>query len=121
MWSLHGLAMPDEFLTYLIVGLNLIVQLMLIRRLSFPPGARRKYYLSAVAIPVFVMVSVRVLIAGGMIQRRVADQSTVEQYMTAAASILLIAGPWLVTLAAIIDRKRRDWVSKTRSELNGAE
>ena len=108
--------MSDEVFIYLIVALNIFVQLMLIRSLNFQPGARRKYFLLAIAIPVAIMLSMRLLIAAGVIHRRVADQSTFEQFMTSAASVILIAAPWFVTLFAIVDRKRRAWVKKLRAE-----
>jgi hypothetical protein len=108
--------MSDEVFIYLIVALNILVQLMLIRSLNFPPGERRKYYLLAVAIPVAMMLSMRLLIVAGLIHRRVADQSAIEQFMTNVASAMLMAAPWLVTLFAIVDRKRRAWVKKLRAE-----
>jgi hypothetical protein len=108
--------MSDLALIYLIVALNILVQLMLIRRLNFPSGGKRKYYVFAVAIPVLVMVSMRLLTASGMIHSRVADQPPVEQCITAAASILLMSGPWLATLAAIVDKKRSGWMIKARRE-----
>jgi hypothetical protein len=107
--------MPDHVFIYLIVALNTLAQLMLIRSLNFPAGGKRKYYLLTVAIPLLVMLSVRLLIAVGILQGRVADQSTIEQHITTAASILLMAGPWLVTLAAILDKQRRGWLIKTRT------
>ena len=108
--------MTDLALIHLIVVLNVLGQLMLIGRLRFPSGGRRKYYVFAVAVPVFVLVSMRLLAAGGLIHSRVADQPPVEQFMTTAASILLLAGPWLATLAAILDKKRSGWMTKTRDE-----
>jgi len=99
--------MSDDVFIYLIVALNMLGQLMLVRRLNFPVGGRWKYYAFAIGIPVVVMLSMRLLIAGGMIEGRVADQSPVENYITTAASILLVAGPWLVTLAAILGKKRK--------------
>jgi hypothetical protein len=108
--------MSDEVFIYLIVALNIFVQLMLINRLRFPPDGRRKYYLLAVAIPVAIMLSMRLLIVAGAIPRRVADQSAIEQFTTNAAGVILMAAPWLVTLFAIVDRKRRAWVKKLRSE-----
>jgi hypothetical protein len=107
--------MSDQAFIYLIVALNALVQLMLIRSLNFPAGGKRKYYLSAIAIPALVMLSMRLLIAGGMIHERVADQSEIEQFITTAASVLLIAGPWLVTLAAILDKQRKGWVNKAQT------
>ena len=106
---------------YLIVALNTFVQLILIRSLNFPAGGKRKYYVFAIAIPVLIMLSTRLLIAVGMIHSRVADQSAIEQFITTAASILLMAGPWLSTLAAILDKQRKGWVIKTQSGLKKSE
>ena len=109
-----GLKMSDEAFIYLIVAFNTFVQVMLIGRLYFPSGGRRKYFLLAVGIPGLVMLSTRLLVATGMIHGRVADQTAIEQHITNAAGILLIAAPWLVTLAAILDKKRKGWVIQTR-------
>jgi hypothetical protein len=57
------------------------------------------------------MLSMRLLIASGTIHEYVAEQSIIEHYITKGASILLIAGPWLVTLAVIITRMRNRMVS----------
>ena len=99
--------MSDDVVIYLIVALNTFVQGMLLWRLKFPAGGRWKYLAFAVGIPVLIMVSMRLAIAGGLIHGRVVDQSLVEQYVTAAASILLLVGPLFVTLAAIVSKKRR--------------
>jgi hypothetical protein len=107
--------MPDHVFIYLIVALNMLTQVLLIRSLNFPAGGKRKYYVLAVAIPALVMLSMRLLIALGVINDRVADHSAIEQVITAAASILIIAGPWLVTLAAIFDKRRKGWLVKTRT------
>jgi len=104
--------MYDKVFIYLIVALNTCCQLMLIWRQKFPAGVKRKYCVCAVAIPVLIMLSMRLLIVGGMIHGRVADQTSVEHHITTAASILLVAGPWLVTLAAIFSRKRQRTVIK---------
>jgi hypothetical protein len=113
--------MSDPVFIYLIVALNTFVQLILIRSLNFPAGGKRKYYVFAIAIPVLIMLSTRLLIAVGMIHSRVADQSAIEQFITTAASILLMAGPWLSTLAAILDKQRKGWVIKTQSGLKKSE
>jgi hypothetical protein len=99
--------MFDQVFIYLIVALNTCCQLMLIWRQKFPAGGKRKFCVCAVAIPVLIMLSMRLLIAGGLIHGRVADQTPVEHFITTAASILLVAGPWLVTLAAIFSKKRQ--------------
>ena len=108
--------MSDELSIYLIVALNVFVQLMLIRSLRFPPGGKRKYYLLAIAIPVAVMLAMRLLIVAGAIHSRVADQSAAERILTSAAGIILMAAPWCVTTFAIVDRKRRAWIKKLREE-----
>ena len=108
--------MTDLALIHLIVALNVVVQLTLIGRLKFPPGERRKYYALAIAIPALVLLSMRLLVASGLIRDHVADQPPVEQFVTSAASILLLAGPCIVTLAAILDKKRSGWMTKSRDE-----
>lgn len=108
--------MSDELSIYLIVALNIGVQLMLIRSLRFPPGGKKKYYLFAVGIPVAIMLSMRLLIAAGLIHNRVVDQSTVEHIFTSTAAIVLMASPWFVTLFAVVDPERRAWVKKLREE-----
>jgi hypothetical protein len=108
--------MSDLTLIHLIVALNIVVQLMLIRRLKFPPGGRRKYYVFAIAIPLLVLLSMQLLVAGGLIHGHVADQTPVEQFVTSAASILLLAGPCLVTLAAILDKNRSGWLTRARND-----
>ena len=104
--------MADKIFIYLIVALNTACQLMLIWRLRFTPFEKRKFCIIAVAIPLLLMVSIRLLIAGGIIHGRVADQSPMEHLITMAASFLLVAGPWGVTLAAIFSRKRQRTVIK---------
>ncbi len=99
--------MPDEAFVYLIVALNVVLQVMLIRRLKLPSGAKRNYQLTAVAIPVLIMLATRLAIAAGMIHARVAEQSGVERLFTMTASVALLAGPLLVTLAALVSRMRR--------------
>ena len=99
--------MPDELFIYLIVALNALLQVMLIGRLNLPAGARWKCPLAAVAIPVLIMLAMRLSIAGGMIHARVVDQSPVERFVTTAASVALLAGPVLVTLAALARKRRK--------------
>jgi hypothetical protein len=108
--------MSDSVVIYLIVVLNAAVQVILIRSLDFPAGAKLKYYLLAVAIPALVMLSMRLLVAAGIIDGRVAEQSALDQHIAAAASIAIMAGPWLVTLAAILDKRRRGWLVRKRTE-----
>ncbi len=108
--------MSDDLFIYVVVALNILVQLMLIHSLRFPPGGRRKYYLLAIVIPIAIMLAMRLLIVVGAINNRVADQSTVAQLVTSAAGVLLMASPWLVTMFAIVDKKRSAWIKKLRAE-----
>ncbi len=96
--------MSDQVTIYLIVALNTVCQLMLIWRQQLASKVKWKFCCLAAAFPVLIMLSMRLLIAGGTIHGQVADQSSVEQYLTKGASVLLIAGPWLVTLAAILTK-----------------
>ena len=107
--------MSDHVIIYLIVALNTFCQLMLIWRQKFPVGQRNRYCLWAVAIPLALMLSMRLLIASGMMHGRVADQSHLEHFITTATSMLLVAGPWFVTVAAIVSKRRQRAVLKMQS------
>lgn len=98
--------MNDQLLIYLIVALNALCQLMLIWRQKLAAGVKWKYCCLAIAMPVVTMVSMRLMIASGAIHGRVAEQSPVEQYLTKGAGMLLIAGPWLVMLTALLAKMR---------------
>jgi hypothetical protein len=58
------------------------------------------------------MLTMRLLIASGAIHGLVAEQSPAEQFFTKGTSILLIAGPWLVTLAAILVKMKNSTLLK---------
>jgi hypothetical protein len=98
--------MSDQLLIYLIVALNAACQIMLIWRQKHPAVLHWKLISLAVAIPLIIMVTMRVLIAYGMIHGHVSEQSFIEQYITKGTSIMLIAGPWFVTFAAVMFRVR---------------
>ena len=98
--------MHDHVLIYVIVALNALCQLMLIWRQKLAAGVKWKYCCLAIAMPVVIMVSMRLMIASGTIHGRVAEQSLVEQYLTKGAGMLLIAGPWLVTLTVLLAKMR---------------
>jgi hypothetical protein len=102
--------MPDHLLIYVIVLLNALTQAMLIWRFKLAPATKWTLCCTTVAIPLLLAVSMRVLIAQNVIHARLADQSLVEQLITKSSSILLIAGPWLVTVATII----MSWKFKAR-------
>jgi hypothetical protein len=98
--------MLDHAFIYLIVVLNILVQLVLIRSLGFPAGEKRGYYAFALATPVLVIVLMRVLVATGLVEAQVAGQSPFAQFLTAAAGILVIGAPWLATVGALFRRMR---------------
>jgi hypothetical protein len=104
--------MADQVLIYMIVALNTLCQVMLIWRQKLDKSAKWKFCSIAVGIPVLIMLSMRILIANGAIHGHVTEQSLDEQYVTKGSSILLIIGPWLVTLAAIIISRRNRIVPK---------
>ena len=106
--------MPDQLLIYVIVAFNVFVQMMLIRRLKFPPGGKRWFYALCAGIPVAVIAVMRIVVWAGAIEGRVADQSGMERFVTTLAGIVLMGAPWVVTVAAILDRKRRAWVALHR-------
>jgi len=103
--------MSDHVFIYLIVALNTICQIMLIRRQKLANNVKWKFCCLAAAIPGVIMLSMRLLIVSGTIHEYVAEQSLIEHSITKGASILLIAGPWLVTLAVILTRMRNRMVS----------
>jgi len=99
--------LPDHLLIYVIVALNALCQATLVWRLKFASSTKWKFCSAALAVPLVIMVAMRLLIASGSIHGRVADQSLVEQLITKGAGILLIAGPWLVTISAVMYRRRQ--------------
>ena len=107
--------MTDQVIIYLIVALNTFCQLMLVWRQKFPAGQRNRYCLCAVAIPLVLMLSMRLLVAGGLIHGRVADQSRLEHFITTVTCMLLVAGPWFVTIAAVIAKRRQRAVLKMQT------
>jgi hypothetical protein len=99
--------MSDQIFIYAIVVLNVLVQLVLIGRLKFPPGGKRKYLLLAVAVPLAVVGVMRLLVWAGAMPAAVAEQSMPQRGLTLLASLALFAGPWAVTAAAVVDKDRR--------------
>lgn len=99
--------MSNHLLIYLIVLLNVLCQSMLIWRQKSIGSARWAFLGLAAAIPLGVMGSMRSLIALGIMHGRVVEQSGIEHVITQAMSIMLIAGPWLATLAAVLYKQRQ--------------
>src|SRR5512137_522343 len=99
--------MYDHILIYVIVLLNALCQTMLIWRLRRMKGTRLLFMGIAVALPLVSVAVMRALVAGGVVNGHVAEQSQMEHLVTSAMSMLLLAGPWLVTLAAILFNRNR--------------
>jgi hypothetical protein len=97
----------NHLLIYLIVLLNALSQIMLIWRLKSLGTSRFAYMGLAAALPLVLSAMVRTLVALGVINGRVADQSHLEHLLTQIMSILLIAGPWLTTAAAVMSSRGR--------------
>src|SRR5262249_26856172 len=99
--------MNDHLWIYIVVVLNALLQVLLIRRLWFPPRRRSKFILAALAIPLLLAVGMRRVAAAGWMPQQVCEQSELERGVTLVASALVMLGPWLVTIAAVVDKKRR--------------
>lgn len=99
--------MPDHILIYVIVILNALCQIMLIWSLKALGKNRITFMAIASALPLMSALIVRALVAAGVIHGRLTEQSQLEHLFTQAMGILLIAGPWLVTAAAVLYRKNR--------------
>ncbi len=97
--------MSDHVLIYLIVILNTLCQVMLIWRQKRVGNTRWLFMGIAVAVPLLLVVIMRTLVAGGMIHGYVAEQSKTEHLVTTAMSIMLLAGPWLATTAAVLSNR----------------
>lgn len=99
--------MPDHVLIYLIVLLNALCQVMLIWRLKQPDNSKYFFVCCAVLIPLATAFTMRFLVSGGIIHGHLNEQTQPEQLLTKAMSILLIAGPWLATLWALLDNRSK--------------
>lgn len=94
--------MPNNILIYLIVALNAGCQAMLIWRMKLDHYAKWKYCSLTVVIPLLIAMAMRLMVAMGVVHGRVAEQVGIERLVTSLASMLLIAGPLIVTGAAIL-------------------
>ena len=110
--------MPNHSLIYLIVILNAACQAMLIWRLKFDKHLKWKYCSLAVAVPLLIAVSMRVMVAMGVMHVQLSEQTFLERTVTSMASILLIAGPFIVTIAAMAFRRKQRIVAALQHQLN---
>lgn len=99
--------MPNHLLIYVIVLLNVACQIMLIWRLKLDRAMKLKYCALALAIPTVIAGTIRLLVALGIMHVRLAEQAMLERTVTSLASILLIATPFLVTIMAVVFRRKQ--------------
>jgi hypothetical protein len=99
--------MQDTVVIYVPVALNAPMQVMLIGRLRLASAGQWRYQCLAVAVPLMIAVTMRLLVAGEMIHEQTAIQSSAERSVTTTASVALLAGPWLVSVAAFVGRRRK--------------
>ena len=99
---------------YLIVVLNAACHVMLIWRLKLDKLTRWKFCSLAFAVPLLIVITMRLMVALGLVHGRVAEQGGLERVITMLASMLLLAGPFIATGAAIVSgRKRRALVMQS--------
>ncbi|NVN98345.1 MAG: hypothetical protein HXX17_03405 [Geobacteraceae bacterium] len=98
--------MQDHLLIYVIVVLNAFCQLLLIWSLKKLGNKRFHFMAAAILLPLFTAIFMRGMVATGLIHGHLADQSQFEQILTKVTGGLLVAAPWLTTLAAILYRRR---------------
>lgn len=103
--------MPDHLLIYVIVVLNALSHVLLIWKQKLPFNTKCVFCAAAIAIPLVIIITMRLLVAGGVMPGHVADQSFVEQCITKGTSMFLIAGPWLVTISAVMYKRRQHTVA----------
>ena len=99
--------MQDHILIYVIVALNALCQLILIWSLK-KLGKQRVFFMAAAGLlPLLTALFMRGLVATGLIHGHLVEQSQLEHVFTQAMGILLVAGPWLATAAAVLFRRNR--------------
>jgi len=99
--------MQDHILIYVIVALNALCQLILIWSLK-KLGKQRVFFMAAAGLlPLLTALFMRGLVATGLIHGHLVEQSQLEHIFTQAMGILLVAGPWLTTAAAVLFRRNR--------------
>ena len=99
--------MSNNILIYVIVALNAACQVMLIWRMKLSRWTRWKFSSLAFGAPLLIVIVMRLMVAMGIVHRRMAEQVGIERLVTSLAGILLIAAPLIVTGAAIISRRKK--------------
>lgn len=103
--------MPNHSLIYVIVILNAACQAMLIWRLKFERQSKWKYCLLTFAVPLLIALTMRIMVATGAMHAQLSEQALLERAVTSLAGILLIAGPFIVTIAALVLRRKQKIVA----------
>ncbi|MBJ6727473.1 hypothetical protein [Geomesophilobacter sediminis] len=98
--------MSNHLFIYLIVALNAACHAILIWRLKLERGSKWRFCLATVGVPAAVALAVRLGVATGILHAHLAEQVGIERIFTSLASMLLIGGPWGVTAAAVLSRKK---------------
>jgi len=106
--------MPNHLLIYVIVGLNALSQALLIWRFKLSDTAKLVFCGLTIGIPITVSLVMRMLVATGILHNRVAEQVGYEHAVTMVASMLLIGGPWLVTVSAVFYRQKQRAINVQR-------
>lgn len=99
--------LSNHMSVYLIVLLNAVCHMMLIWRLKLDRVAKWKFCALTPALPLLVMATMRLMVGVGLIHARIAEQGGLERFITMLSSMLLIAGPLLVTGAAVLFRRKQ--------------
>jgi hypothetical protein len=99
--------MPNHLLIYVIVALNALCQAVLIFSLKKMGNRRFPYIGGALLLPVIIALAGRIMAAAGIINPHLVQQSQLEHLITQLMGVLLIAGPWLITAAAILHRRKQ--------------
>jgi len=103
--------MPDHILIYVIVLLNAVCQALLIWRFKIHKSQKWAFCGLTIGVPVMIALFVRTLVAFGILHSSVVDQVGFERFITMAASMLLIGGPWIVTTAAVVLRMKQGMIT----------
>ncbi|GFO66794.1 hypothetical protein GMLC_03730 [Geomonas limicola] len=91
---------------YLIVLCNALCHAMLIWRLKLDTASKLRFCALGGGIPLAVILAMRLMVAIGVMHARVAEQGMLERSITMLGSVLLLAGPFLATGAALMYRRR---------------
>ena len=75
---------------------------MLIRRVKIKHSLKLYYIVSTLAIPFCIIVLMRLMVHLNVISSSIQSQTSTEKIITTSMSFLLLAGPWIATIIALI-------------------